>query len=199
MLTATGPRELSIAHPAAIPAIYGANLQKSLYYGYSGSGNDTSLFLLRDGRLHARRRQAWDRALNGAALGTYTKKLRAGAEQLVTELIARAAAKEAVDISAWARFFAFDMIGLVGLGKSYGCMETGQLHEALPALEEGNWFFAVPGLVPWLMKCLFSIPGAGGAMVSFYNWCTHEMVLRIQVFLPCSSLHVNAADRPNRR
>ncbi|KAF8537451.1 cytochrome P450 [Trichophaea hybrida] len=173
-----GPRELSISHPAAIHAIYGVNLQKSLYYGYSGSGNEASLFLLRDGQLHARRRQAWDRALNGTSLGSYVPKLRVGVEQLVTELKARAG--ESVDISEWAKFFAFDMIGSVGLGKSYGCMESGKLHEALPALEGGNWFFAVPGLVPWLMKCLFSIPGAGGAMVSFYKWCTHEMELRIQ-------------------
>jgi len=142
-----------------------------------------NLFLVREKKLHALRRTAWDRSLNGPALSSYEAKVVQVTTLLINKLTARAGTP--VDISRWFRFLSFDVMGEIGLGKSYGMLESDKMHPAVTGLVDGQWYFGIFGAIPWAVRLLFSIPGAGGQLVAFQRWCQAEMSARIKVCRCC--------------
>ena len=128
------------------------------------------------------RRRAWDQAFNGSALATYEPKGRALTNRFLEQLHAHAG-KE-INITEWARYFATDFMGWVGLGKSYGMVEKLEVHESVRNLVPAMWAIGVLGQVPWLVGLMLEIPGAGGAFGEFTAWCKTQMDEKIQVYLP---------------
>ncbi|KAK8134836.1 hypothetical protein PG984_006848 [Apiospora sp. TS-2023a] len=156
----TGPREVSVLRKAAVNAIFGphSKCSKSIWYAQNGyDSNETTLQMCRDRVLYRRRRRAWDKGLSIKALATYVPRIKSHADLLVQRL--RERAERPVDVTQWSMFFAFDMIGDVGYGKSFDQLVTLQEHPAIKPIHEHLMLFAVLQNAPWFLYLLDCIPG----------------------------------------
>jgi hypothetical protein len=180
VLTCAGPRELSINHADAVPQLYASTSRcaKAPFYGATGADHNVSIFAVRNKKIHARRRHAWDRALNGAAQVSYEQVTA----RLTPRLLAHLEAGEPVDISAWSQYFAYDVMGEVGLGKSFRMLENGGLHPSISWLIDGGWVLPILSAMPWLLRLLMEVYGAfGGSLGGFDDWCKAGMEEKIKV------------------
>ncbi|KAK0650609.1 Tryprostatin B 6-hydroxylase [Lasiodiplodia hormozganensis] len=167
-----GPRYLSIARPEAIPLVYGPPMRcvKGAWYAQTGGDPQVcSLNQTRDMELHRSRRRAWDRAFSMKALDSYVPRVAAKCEKLVEQL--RSRKDQAIDIQKWASFFAFDVMGDVGLGKQFGTLDTGKDHPAIAAVHDSMYAVGLMTPVPWLISLLTAIPGAASAIQDFQAYC----------------------------
>ncbi|KAK7920224.1 cytochrome P450 67 [Apiospora marii] len=160
----TGPREVSIFRKAAVNAIFGphSKCSKSTWYAQNGyDPNETTLQMCRDRTLYRRRRRAWDRGLSIKALATYVPRVKSHADLLIQRLRERAG--RPVDVTQWGMFFAFDMIGDVGYGKSFDQLVTLQEHPAVQPIHKHMILFAILQNTPWFLRLLDCIPGTAAA------------------------------------
>jgi hypothetical protein len=81
----------------------------------------------------------------------------------------------AVDATAWSNYLSFDIMGIIGFGKSWGMLETGEYHDAIKKLHESMFIFAVLWETPWVIRGLEMIPGAARAMKGFRGWCKEQL------------------------
>jgi hypothetical protein len=176
-----GPRELSILNAAAIPAIYSSTTPciRGPFHNLTAAEGKGSLFNTRNKSTHAQRRRAWDRAMNATSIASYMGRV----DGLVTLLLQRLseANGEPVDWTKMARYLAFDIIGEIGLGRSFGGLQKMETHPAVEELEQAVWWFGVPGLVPWLVRAMAEIPGLSGSMGAFIKWAEEQMQAKLQV------------------
>ncbi|KAF2107312.1 cytochrome P450 [Lophiotrema nucula] len=172
----TGPREISILRPEAADVIYGpqSECRKSTWYG--GSSNDPnkcSVNMTRDFAQHRLRRRAWDRAFSMKALSTYQPRVKAKADLLIDQL--RKRSDRPIDITTWAMFFGFDVMGDLGFSKEFYNLESGVEHHAIKAIHKHMTTMAVVSMTPWLLNILGSIPGAAAAFSGFFDFCGSEI------------------------
>ncbi|KAI5810775.1 cytochrome P450 [Pyronema omphalodes] len=184
-----GPRELSILDAAAIPAIYGSTSAciRGPFHNLTSPEGKGNIFNTRDKATHAVKRRAWDRALNTTSVASYTPRV----EALVSLLLRRLAEAqgEPVDWTRLARFLAFDIIGEIGLGRSFGGLKEMRAHPAVEELERSVWWFGVPGLVPWLVRAMADIPGMNGSMGAFRKWADEQMQDKLKAGLKTDKEH----------
>ncbi|KAF2866056.1 cytochrome P450 [Massariosphaeria phaeospora] len=172
----TGPREISILHKDAIAALYGPNskCRKSTFYGQSGNDpNKVSINMLRDQKSYRQRRRAWDRGLSNKALSTYEPRIKSKVDQFVTKL--RTNAGKPLDITAWAMYYSFDVMGDIGFGKDFNSLGTGVEHPAIKGIHDHVAILGALQTVPWLLNLLGSVPGAAGAFSEFFGMCEAEI------------------------
>ncbi|KAI1091765.1 monooxygenase [Rostrohypoxylon terebratum] len=154
----TGPREICIVRGSAPQLIYGANSTclKSTWYGqvdYDSKKNHiVSATDLDD---HRRRRRAWDKAFSTKALQKYEPRIKALIDKFVSQVTCH---REPVDARDWCMYLAFDIIGEIGFGKTFGCVENGQKHPAITTLHDHMEFIGVAAHVPWLLNILGRLP-----------------------------------------
>lgn len=85
-----------------------------------------------------------------------------------------------VDFTKWSFFYAFDVMGVVGLGMDFKMVETGTEHEAIAALHGQMIAVGVLGTVPWLLSLLAKLPISGGFGI-FMDFCVKQLDKRIEV------------------
>ncbi|KAI0891221.1 monooxygenase [Annulohypoxylon nitens] len=165
----TGPREICIVRGSAPQLVYGANSKclKSTWYGqvdYDSKKNHVvSATDLDD---HRHRRRAWDKGFSTKALHTYEPRAKALVDKFVSEITNR---EGPIDATDWSMYLAFDIMGEIGFGKSFGCIETGQKHPAIAALHHHMEFLGVAAHIPWLLNILGRIPNTSFAPFYQYN------------------------------
>lgn len=167
-----GPRYLSINRAEAIPLVYGPPVRclKGAWYSQTGGKlENCSLNQTRDPEAHRARRRAWDRAFSMKALASYEPRVGKKCDKLIEQLYARK--DEVIDIQKWASFFAFDVMGDVGLGKEFGTLDAGEDHPAITAVHDAMYSVGLMTPVPWLISLLTAIPGAASAIVDFQAYC----------------------------
>jgi hypothetical protein len=150
-----------------------------VFYQHNGANENSSVVLGRSRKHHAMRRRAWDRAFNGTMLAAYEPKGKALTDKFLCQL--RAHAGEEINITEWARYFATDFMGLVGLGKSYGMIDKLEVHDSVKNLIPAMWMLGVVGQVPWLVALLMRTPGAARTFNGFTAWCKTQMDEKIRV------------------
>jgi len=150
-----------------------------VFYQHNGADGDSSVLLGRSRKHHTMRRRAWDRAFNGTMLAVYEPKGKALTDKLLCQL--RAHAGEDINITEWARYFATDFMGLLGLGKSYGMMDSLEVHDSVKNLVPALWMLGVVAQVPWLVAFLLHIPGAAATLSGFTAWCKTQIDEKIRV------------------
>ncbi|GKU12713.1 unnamed protein product [Fusarium langsethiae] len=151
----TGPRELSINLPSAIPLIYGSFIRtiKSLWYAQvSHKTAEISLNSTRDPEAHKKRKVLWERALGF-----------------------RAQAGTPMNITDYMMFLSFDVMGVVGFSKDFHMVENETEHPAIKGVHESMMAIGVLGTVPWVLSMAGKIPGAAGGYARFTRWC-HEQL-----------------------
>lgn len=172
----TGPREITVTRASAVNAIYGpaSKLLKSTWYGQSGNDPDRcSLHMVRDPVRHRNRRRAWDRGFAIKTLATYQQRVKEKSDLLTKQIQDRAG--QPIDITKWAMFYSFDVIGEVAFGKDFGNLVTGTEHSALRPIHEHIKVFAVLGHLPWLMNIMTSIPSASSVYTEIFSFCENEI------------------------
>ena len=88
-----------------------------------------------------------------------------------------------MDVTAWCMFFAFDLMGEIGFGKSFENLATGIENPAIKAIHDHMKTIAIGGTVPWLLNIVGAIPGAAAPFQDFFSICAEQMNLRYQVSL----------------
>jgi hypothetical protein len=173
-----GPRDLSINSIKAVALIYGSSspCQKASFYSQSIPEGYGSIFTIRNKKLAAHRRRAWDRTMSGVNLAAYTPRLEHFSSLLLQRIGEQIERGQEVDLTKMLRWFTFDAIGEVGMGKSYGMLDTNKQHEAVEALLNSQWWVGVVGVMPWVLRILSNVPmGKDSGIYKFMKW-THDQV-----------------------
>ncbi|KAF2470653.1 cytochrome P450 [Lindgomyces ingoldianus] len=172
----TGPREISVLRQSAVPLIYGPNSEcrKSTWYGQTGNDpKKCSIHMTRDYNDHRLRRRAWDRGFSIKALATYEPRIKGKADLFMSQL--RKNAGKPLDVSAWAMFFSFDVMGEVGFGKDFNNLVSGVEHPAIQGVHAHMTMLGIMSTVPWLLNLLSSIPGAAAGYSEFFSFCAGQI------------------------
>ncbi|KAK7537322.1 cytochrome P450 [Phyllosticta citribraziliensis] len=180
----TGPRELSILKPSAIPLIYGAKSKctKSTFYSQAKvyAEEDHNVFALRNHQEHAWRRRKMDRGLSIKALNSYEPRVRAKVDLLLDQLLARQG--QPINTTDWMSFFSFDAMGDLAYGrdfkmlaKGHGTIESDDGKEAkISHMHSALKMVGVLSSVPWMIRMLAQTDMAGDYSI-FMNWCKDKM------------------------
>ncbi|KAL2278404.1 hypothetical protein FJTKL_14499 [Diaporthe vaccinii] len=107
------------------------------------------------------------------ALATYQQRVKEKSDLLTKQIQHRAG--QPIDITKWAMFYSFDVIGEVAFGKDFGNLITGTEHSALKPIHEHIKVFAVLGHLPWLMNIMTSIPSASSVYTEIFSFCENEI------------------------
>ncbi|KAI0883093.1 putative benzoate 4-monooxygenase cytochrome P450 [Annulohypoxylon maeteangense] len=164
----TGPREICIVRGSAPQLIYGTNSKclKSTFYGQTDyDSKKCHIVGATDFDDHRRRRRAWDKGVSSKALQMYAPRTKVLVDKFVSQISQQTGPVDARD---WSMYLAFDIIGELGFGKSFGCVETGQDHPAITAIHDHMEFLGVFEHVPWLLNMLSRLPSTGFA--PFYQY-----------------------------
>lgn len=81
-------------------------------------------------------------------------------------------------INHWLTCFAFDMMGDLGYSKSYGCLETGIIHQGIIDMETAIATAVIVSPLPWLVRILTSIIGIPSHLQGFTNFAATALAER---------------------
>jgi hypothetical protein len=99
-------------------------------------------------------------------------------------------AGEPMDVSAWAMYFSFDVMGEVGFGKDFNNLVSGVEHPAIQGVHSHMSLLGTMGQIPWLLNVLSCIPGAASGYTEFFSFCAGQIRDKHRVSicdqLPCS-------------
>lgn len=70
---------------------------------------------------------------------------------------------------------AFDIMGLVGLGRDFNGVSSGTRHPAIRALHSHMRMLWVMSQVPWLLNLLSLVPGATVGYAPFFGFCVGQV------------------------
>ncbi|KAF5021007.1 hypothetical protein F66182_6938 [Fusarium sp. NRRL 66182] len=171
-----GPREISINRPSAIKIIYEPPSQLPRSPWYSQVSDDVtkiSVNSTRDLTVHRNRKRAWMRGLGFRALAVYEHRIVSKVELLLARIGEHLG--KTIDMTQYAVFFGFDVMGQVGFSKDFNMLNSGSKHSAIQGLHDNMTAVGVLGTVPWMMSMLSKIPGATGTYARFTDWCGKEL------------------------
>ncbi|KAI9645797.1 hypothetical protein NHQ30_005231 [Ciborinia camelliae] len=169
-----GPNELTIIKPEAIKAMLGpgSKCTKSPWYDVVGLPH-TNMQLERDRAVHAKRRKVWDRGFSAKALRNYEGRVTSYADELISKL--DASRGKPVNATLWFNYYAFDVIGDLGFGKSFDMLKTGETHHALKLLHKSMEPLGILTPIPWIFPILIKIPGAMNDFNKFLEFCQNQI------------------------
>jgi cytochrome P450 len=177
-----GPREISVADPAAIEAIYGptgpsaAASRGPWYQAQEITPNIYSLQTEPKITAHNRRRRDWDPAFKIKALETYEPSILQNSEVLMSQ-VERLSANGLVDIKECMLWFGFDVMGELGFGRSFGVLKEGQTSSIVHLVEFGARAINTMGNVPYLSYILRLLPSP---LKAFEDWLEQAVEWRIR-------------------
>lgn len=183
-----GSSDLSIIHPKAVTAIYGAGSPCIKGDAYDATYPLRSLHSFRDRQAHDNRRRVWSTAFGDSALRGYEKRIRKYRDRLISAF-AETKGKP-VNVIQWFNNYSFDIVGDLAFGQSFDMLYNNGNHWAVDLLAEGFEPLAY-SLPTWLFRLAQCIPGATRDWFRFLDFCRGRMLRRIQV----SSLNLrNSSD-----
>ncbi|KAH8811348.1 cytochrome P450 monooxygenase-like protein [Xylogone sp. PMI_703] len=175
----TGPSEVSIFDPDAVPIILGPRSRCSKAPWYDVSLPLISMHTARDKKAHDKRRRLWDHGFGASALRNYEKRVLGHSKGLLKQLQARTG--KSINVNKWFHFYSFDVMADIAFGKSFGMVESGTEHFALDLLREGMEPLGLLGPVPWAFMILARIPGLGSGYKRFVAWAAEQVQNRMKM------------------
>jgi tryprostatin B 6-hydroxylase len=141
---------LSINTPDAVQATLGSKSKCTKSPWYEQSLPVVNLHTSRDKKVHERRRKVFSKAFSPAALRDYEVRVVEHAE-LLTRQLARMEGKP-FDATAWFKYFAFDVMGELGFGETFGMLSSEENRWLPDLLERGmstvGWLSPIPWFTP---------------------------------------------------
>lgn len=157
-----GPNDLSVVDPDGMSVVLGPNskCRKSAWYGQDMPYISTNT--TRDRAAHDKRRRILSPAFSDRALRGYETQIQRFHTLLIEHIRERAGSP--MDVTQWFGMHGFDMMGDLVFSKSFGMLETGEVHEAIELMGQGLQLqgYAMP---PWLYRVCarLPLPGSGGS------------------------------------
>ncbi|KAL4950529.1 cytochrome P450 [Aspergillus filifer] len=164
------PNYLSVNNVDALAVFYGAGTRCGKSHTFYDLRDVKSLQTETDLKKHKIRRPPWEKALSARQCLEYLPRLYRLSDLLikrVTEDAQRSA--RGVMINHWLTCFSFDMMGELGYNKSYGCLETGDIHQGIIDMETAIATAVIISPLPWLVHILTSIVGVPSHLKGFMN------------------------------
>ncbi|KAK3323140.1 cytochrome P450 family protein [Cercophora scortea] len=155
----TGPSNLSVNDPAAIDIVLSNSSKCVKSPWYERSLPVVNLHTVRDQKTHDARRKMFSMAFSPSALRDYEQRLVKHCNEFSHQMKIRAG--KPFDASDWFKFFAFDVMGDIGLGKEFHMM-TSETNRWIPELLETSMADVGPTTpLPWIAPILHRLPKAG--------------------------------------
>ncbi|KAI0446182.1 cytochrome P450 [Xylaria telfairii] len=172
-----GSNDLSIAHPGAVPIIYGLNSKCRKSDWYDLTNPMVSLHTTRDDALHSKRRRLWSAVFGDKHLRDYEGRMVRYRALLVKAI--EDSDGLPIDISKWFNLYSFDVMGDLAFGHSFDMLKTNKEHHAIKLLNSGlaPLSFDLPA---WMFRFLVAIPGAAKSWWGFLGYCNSQLDKRIQ-------------------
>ncbi|KAL4889466.1 cytochrome P450, partial [Aspergillus ambiguus] len=155
------PNRYSISDPSVIRVIYGpgSKFSKSEYYDPFGAPrlDHRDVFSERSNEKHAVERRKTSNMYAMSSLVSYEPFVDKVNGQFMTALARLARHGREFDLFTWMQFYAFDVIGEITFGRSFGLIEAGHdkdglLHAAhVGSISYGSMMALVPELHPWYL------------------------------------------------
>ncbi|PVH72767.1 cytochrome P450 [Cadophora sp. DSE1049] len=164
-----GPSELSIVDPEAVEAIMGSRSACTKSAWYDMGMPLVSLHQCRDRATHDKRRRVWDRGFSMKAIDSYESRVVSFANVLVEQL--KSFGGKPLNSSLWFNYYSFDVMGELAFGQSFDMLKTGEKHNAIKLLHEGQRPLGIFSPMPWLMMIMMRIPGAGAGYNRWLAYC----------------------------
>ncbi|KAJ0423362.1 cytochrome P450 [Aspergillus carlsbadensis] len=158
-----GPREISVANPDALTAIYGPTgpsakaTRGPWYQAQEMTPNVYSLQTQPKITDHNRRRRDWDPAFSIKALESYQPNILRNTELLLHQF-ERLSRQGPVDVKEGMLWFGFDMMGELGFGRSFGTLKEAKLSAIVHLVETGARAINAMGNVPYVSYILHLLP-----------------------------------------
>ncbi|KAK4034826.1 cytochrome P450 monooxygenase [Parachaetomium inaequale] len=151
-----GPRELSIADPEAVRAIYGSQSPVTKGPWYTLLEPRVPLFMARDKQEHARRRKGYDPRITKAI------------NQLLDAIDRNKG--QPFDVSQWFSFFAFDVMEDLAFNKSSNMVANGKEAYVFKTIRLDMFNIALFTHLPWLLPFLKRTPVLNWNYLEFLGW-----------------------------
>ena len=129
-----GASDLSIVHPEAPQAIYGANSKCRKSFMYDINKPMESMHSTRNRKVHDQRRRLWSGAFGDKALSGYETRIRGYGDRLKARM--EKGAGTPTNVAQWFKYYAFDVVGDLTLGESFGMLDKGDTHWAIKTISE---------------------------------------------------------------
>ncbi|KAF7130969.1 hypothetical protein CNMCM5793_003904 [Aspergillus hiratsukae] len=172
----TGPSDLSIIHPSAVPAIYGPQSPCTKAAWYDLAYPARPLQNCRNLKEHNARRRTWSPAFSDKMIRGYEQRIGIYQQQLIAKLTTL----QSVDVRKWLYLYSFDVMGDLSFGRGFDCLKTGREHWAITLLkatmEQVGLF-----LPPWLLLILLRIPPLMGNWLRFLAFCSEALQTRMRM------------------
>ncbi|KAK9422863.1 hypothetical protein SUNI508_04530 [Seiridium unicorne] len=162
-----GPRLLSINRADALPELMALN--KGVWWSHTGNDHTKLSFSLsRSPEDHKQRRRPWEQAFSTQSLEKFDDDI----QEIIGIFIQQTKEQETIDVPAAMGRTSFDVMGLVGFGRSFDNTIQGVAHPALVAMRKAHYVLGSLRWVPWLMLMLSHLPG-GSDFVPFLDLCAN--------------------------
>ncbi|KAI1298195.1 cytochrome P450 [Xylaria venustula] len=150
-----GSSTLMVAHAFGVAAIHGpeSKCRKGSMYDFEQPNRGIAT---RQSGLHAARRRVWSRGFGEKALREYESRIALYISLLLAHLSSAAAAGQSVDVARLMEFFAFDVMGDLGLDQDFGMLRDGRQHVAIEQLAQGMTIMGYR-LPAWLMRLIVDV------------------------------------------
>ncbi|CAG8977557.1 hypothetical protein HYALB_00012996, partial [Hymenoscyphus albidus] len=128
------PSEISVAGPDGWKDIYATRPghkifpKNGIWYGGKAIGQPESLINAEQPADHERMRRLINPTFTPKAVESQESTVQFYVDLLISKLRDRAAAKESVDIVSWYNFTTFDIVGDLGFGEPFNCLQDSQYH-----------------------------------------------------------------------
>ena len=143
-----GSSDLSVTHPEGVSAIYGpqSSCVKSDWYDTDWP-NKPMMAERNKARHDSRRRKFWSAAFSDKALRGYQQRIRKYEDVLRNQLLEFKG--RPVNVRDWFHFYAFDTMGDLAFGQSFGNLTEGDYHPAAKLIKEGLDIFSFLRMRPF--------------------------------------------------
>ncbi|KAK0711712.1 cytochrome P450 monooxygenase-like protein [Lasiosphaeris hirsuta] len=158
-----GPRELSIADPEAVKAIYGSQSPVTKGPWYTLLEPRIPLFMARDKAEHARRRKG------------YEPRITKAIDQFLRVVRQHAGAGRALDVNDWFAYFAFDIIEDLAFNKSSNMLGDGKETYIFQTIRADMFNIALFTHLPWLLPFLKRTPLLNNNYLQFWDWIQRKV------------------------
>ncbi|KAK4466832.1 Tryprostatin B 6-hydroxylase [Cladorrhinum samala] len=165
-----GPRELSIASPEAVAAVYGSQSPVSKGPWYTLLEPRTPLFMARDKQEHARRRKVWDRGFTTKALLGYDPRITKAINQMLAVVREHSEQAKPLNMTQWFDYFVFDIMEDLAFNKSSNMLENGKESYIFETIRADMYNIAFFTHLPWLLPFLKRTPVLNHNYLQFWRW-----------------------------
>jgi tryprostatin B 6-hydroxylase len=127
--------------------------------------------------VHDLRRRVFSKAFSPAAMREYEARVVVHCQLFVDQM--KKVAGRPFDASEWCKYFAFDVMGDVGLGKEFHMLTEATNRWIPPLLEHSMAHVGMTSPVPWMAPILHKMPGAGAGARQWLEFVGSQVKERV--------------------